>query len=69
MYGNTGMWDIYNPLMAQEWADTDKRIREYETVKEMYPESMQFIAQCVSDECDKYEYAASFIYNEYPDRF
>lgn len=42
--------------------------RDYEYLKSMYPEMAKKILPYVEDECERYEYDESMIYDEYPDK-
>ena len=42
--------------------------RDYEYLKSMYPDMAKTILPYVEDECDRYEYEESMIYDEYPDK-
>lgn len=49
--------------------DEDKiERRDYEYLKSMYPEMAKIILPYVEDECERYEYEESMIYDEYPDK-
>lgn len=49
--------------------DEDKiERRDYEYLKSMYPEMARKILPYVEDECERYEYEESMIYDEYPDK-
>jgi len=49
--------------------DEDKiERRDYEYLKSMYPEMAKKILPYVEDECERYEYEESMIYDEYPDK-
>ena len=42
--------------------------RDYEYLKSMYPDAAKRILPYVEDECERYEYEESMIYDEYPDK-
>lgn len=48
----------------------DERIerRDYEYMKSLYPEAAKQLLPYVEQECDRYEYPFSMIFDEYPDR-
>lgn len=49
--------------------DEDKiEKRDYEYLRSMYPEMAKMILPYVEDECERYEYEESMIYDEYPDK-
>lgn len=45
-----------------------KSRRDYEYVRSMYPDMAKKILPYVEEECDRYEYEESMIYDEYPDK-
>lgn len=42
--------------------------RDYEYLRSMYPDMAKKILPYVEDECERYEYEESMIYDEYPDK-
>lgn len=42
--------------------------RDYENMKEMYPYEVRMLSDLVEEECSRFEYAGSFMYDAYPDR-
>lgn len=42
--------------------------RDFEYMKQMYPEKIQRIMSVIEDECDKLEYEGSMMFDEHPDR-
>lgn len=42
--------------------------RDYENMKEMYPYEIRYLSDLVEEECGRFEYAGSFMYDTYPDR-
>lgn len=48
-----------------EW---DVDYRDYENMKEMYPYEVRNLSELVEEECSRFEYAGSFMYDTYPDR-
>lgn len=42
--------------------------RDYDYLRSMYPNMAKRLLPYVEDECDKYEYEESMIYDEYPDK-
>ena len=49
--------------------DEEKAERQdYEYLRSMYPDMAKRILPYVEDECDRYEYDESMIYDEYPDK-
>lgn len=57
---------IYNPYAQEnEW---EQDYRDYENMKEMYPAEVRNLSELVEEECSRFEYAGSFMYDVYPDR-
>lgn len=48
----------------------DERIdrRDYEYMKSMYPDMAKRLMPYIEDECDRYQYPNSMMYDEYPDK-
>ena len=42
--------------------------RDYEYVRSMYPDLAKIMIPYVEEECDRFEYEESMMYDEYPDR-
>ena len=50
------------------WEAEEENQRDYEYIRQLYPEKMQHIMSVIEDECDKLEYEGSMMFDEYPDR-
>ena len=43
--------------------------RDYEYVRSMYPDLAKIMIPYVEEECDRFEYEESMMYDEYPDKY
>ncbi|MBE5958798.1 MAG: hypothetical protein E7254_08055 [Lachnospiraceae bacterium] len=43
--------------------------RDLQYLKEMYPKTTEDIQRIIEDECDRYEYEGSLIFDSYPDKY
>lgn len=50
------------------WETEEENQRDYEYIRQLYPEKMQHIMSIIEDECDQLEYEGSMMFDEYPDR-
>lgn len=57
---------VYDPFISE--VDFGEDQRDFENMKEMYPETVRYLQELVEQECGRFEYAGSFIYDQYPDR-
>lgn len=54
--------------MDDGWETEEENERDFEYMKQMYPERMRRIMEVIEEECDKLEYEGSMMFDEYPDR-
>lgn len=57
---------VYDPFFSE--LDFGEDQRDFENMKEMYPETVRYLQELVEQECSRFEYAGSFMYDQYPDR-
>lgn len=59
----------YMMYPSRDLFDEERRNRrDYEYVRSMYPDLAKIMIPYVEEECDRFEYEESMMYDEYPDK-